>query len=74
MVFKVLINREVAGSWTMSVKKPKENYRDVFFEGDCDEMCLKLAEALGWKEELTNLHQSEHKLLDAKNSKESSKI
>ena len=71
---RVLVNREVAGSWAASVKNRQENYRDVFLEGDCDEVCLKLAEALGWKQELLELHRTEHKLLDAKSSKEGSKI
>ena len=33
----------------------KDNYRDVFFQGDCDDGVLKLCEHLGWKEELINM-------------------
>lgn len=31
--------------------------RDVFLQGDCDKICMELAEKLGWKDELTKLIQ-----------------
>jgi len=33
----------------------KRRYRDVFFEGDCDQGCWELATLLGWKTELQAL-------------------
>ncbi|RWS28062.1 NAD-dependent protein deacetylase sirtuin-2-like protein [Leptotrombidium deliense] len=33
----------------------KDNYRDVFWKGDCDDGCKQLAESLGWSESLKKL-------------------
>lgn len=41
-----------------------DNYRDVFLESACDNGCTKLAELLGWKDELSDLVASEHARLD----------
>ncbi len=35
--------------------------RDVFYQGDVDDGCLKLAELLGWKNDLDLLIQSDLK-------------
>lgn len=42
----------------------EDNYRDVFLESACDDGCTRLAELIGWKDELTNLVASEHARLD----------
>jgi len=55
---RVLLNREIVGVGNMFSKgldfKSDKN-RDVAILGDCDEGVLKLAEALGWKEDLLKL-------------------
>ncbi|XP_033735575.1 NAD-dependent protein deacetylase sirtuin-2-like isoform X2 [Pecten maximus] len=38
----------------------KDNYRDVFWQGTCDEGCFTLTEKLGWKEELTRVVKEGH--------------
>ncbi|KAL1461947.1 hypothetical protein WDU94_013809 [Cyamophila willieti] len=43
----------------------KNNVRDVFLEGDCDSGCYRLADMLGWGDELRQLIKSEHARLDA---------
>jgi NAD-dependent SIR2 family protein deacetylase len=42
---RVLINREDVG-----------NSMDVFLQGDCDNVILELAESMGWKSELVEMH------------------
>lgn len=42
----------------------EDNYRDVFLESACDDGCTRLAELIGWKDELTDLVASEHARLD----------
>ncbi|XP_038077756.1 NAD-dependent protein deacetylase sirtuin-2-like [Patiria miniata] len=42
-----------------------DNYRDVFYLGSCDDGFYKLAELLGWKDELVQLIKTEHQKLDA---------
>ncbi|XP_056642259.1 NAD-dependent protein deacetylase sirtuin-2 [Diorhabda sublineata] len=49
----------------------KDNTRDVCWLGDCDEGCLKLAEALGWAEELKEKVRKEHDKIDGKNIEQS---
>ncbi|KAI0237180.1 NAD-dependent protein deacetylase sirtuin-2 [Lamellibrachia satsuma] len=44
-----------------------DNYRDVFWQGTCDDGCYKLSELLGWEDELKKLVQSEHAKIEAKN-------
>ena len=39
------------------------SFRDVFWQGTCDNGCLALAEALGWKDELIQLREDGHKVL-----------
>ncbi|XP_033735571.1 NAD-dependent protein deacetylase sirtuin-2-like isoform X2 [Pecten maximus] len=46
----------------------EDNYRDVFWQGTCDEGCLLMAEKLGWKEELQEMVETEHAKID-KNAK-----
>ncbi|XP_064649610.1 NAD-dependent protein deacetylase sirtuin-2-like [Lineus longissimus] len=43
----------------------KDNYRDVFMQGSCDDGCYSLADALGWGEELRELIKTEHARVDA---------
>lgn len=45
----------------------ENNYRDIFWQGTCDDGCMALAEALGWGEELKNLVTTEHAKIDAAN-------
>lgn len=78
---RLLINRTKVGndfggisSWFVSgpglmFDNPK-NVRDIAFIGDCDDGCLALAEALGWKDELNDLVKSEHDRIKKENSKE----
>ena len=44
---RLLINREAVGPWREAVGNP-ENFRDVFFEGECDEGAAHLARELSW--------------------------
>ncbi|XP_077998375.1 NAD-dependent protein deacetylase sirtuin-2-like [Glandiceps talaboti] len=44
------------------------NYRDVAYEGDCDDGCIALADMLGWKDELMELIKTEHTRIDADES------
>lgn len=71
---RLLINREKAGSLDpmmallqgmaggggLALDSPN-NTRDVALLGDCDDGCLKLAELLGWKDELQSLISSKKK-------------
>lgn len=43
--------------------------RDVFLEGDCDQICLQLAEKLGWKDELLLLMNQTNNKLEEQKSK-----
>lgn len=60
---RVLINREKAGHVSnvmaqidkRSFNFGQGNYRDVFHEGDCDAGCTKLADLLGWGEDLARI-------------------
>jgi len=45
---RVLINREAVGFWRGS-RENELNYRDVYWEGDCDAGANELAAALGWE-------------------------
>lgn len=45
----------------------KNNYRDVFWQGTCDDGAMKLAELLGWKKELNDLIEREWAAIDRKN-------
>lgn len=45
-------------------------YRDVAFEGNCDDGCLALASFLGWKSELEERVKKEHAAIDAKTQAE----
>ncbi|XP_077862093.1 NAD-dependent protein deacetylase sirtuin-2-like [Saccoglossus kowalevskii] len=76
---RLLINREKSGQVDplmqmlgfgrgMDFDSPN-NYRDVAFEGTCDDGCVRLAELLGWKDELLNLVETEHARIDAEKKK-----
>ncbi|XP_048737942.2 NAD-dependent protein deacetylase sirtuin-2-like [Ostrea edulis] len=45
----------------------EDNYRDVFLEGTCDDGCYKLADMLGWGDELRKRVKQEHKRIDDEN-------
>jgi len=47
---RVLINREEVGSFDF-----KTGTRDLFLEGDCDDIVLRIAKKCGWDEELDKL-------------------
>lgn len=76
---RLLINRTKVGNdfggigaWFMMgpglmFDNPK-NTRDIAYIGDCDDGCLALAEALGWKDELSELIKSEHQRLNKENA------
>jgi NAD-dependent deacetylase sirtuin 2 len=65
---RVLINREKCGTSSrlhnlMGIKSGlefnlKDNYRDVFLQGDCDSVCRELVDKLGWTDEFELLLQS----------------
>ena len=56
---RMLINRERVGesSHPRSFQFGPSS-RDVFLQGDCDAGCLKVAEAMGWNEELLEMVKS----------------
>jgi NAD-dependent deacetylase sirtuin 2 len=71
---RLLINLTPAGKIGQAEKKAgrsglcygeNDNVRDVFYQSTCDDGALRLAELLGWKEELEALVQSEHAKIDA---------
>lgn len=68
---RFLINKEKVGqSMYPIVLGPglqfdsEANYRDVMWEGLCDDGCQALADALGWGEELKKLVKDEHACID----------
>ncbi|RZF47384.1 hypothetical protein LSTR_LSTR009123 [Laodelphax striatellus] len=71
---RLLINREKAGNsdrlvWLLGMQSglhfdSEDNYRDVFWAGDCDDGCLLLADKLGWGEELRNTVKEEHERIE----------
>nr|XP_022303821.1 NAD-dependent protein deacetylase sirtuin-2-like [Crassostrea virginica] len=52
----------------------EDNYRDVFLQSKCDDGCYKLAELLGWKDELSNLVTSEHARLGRSSRRSKKKL
>lgn len=48
----------------------EDNYRDVFLEGTCDDGCYKLADMLGWGDELRQKVKQEHERIDAEKKKD----
>ncbi|RNA07447.1 NAD-dependent deacetylase Sirt2 isoform X3 [Brachionus plicatilis] len=79
---RVLINRdqigdsEMLGSFLTNLfhlnpefGSTSNTHRDVFLEGDCDKICLQLAEKLGWKEELLKLMDENNRNIEEKKSK-----
>ncbi|KAL1501929.1 hypothetical protein ABEB36_007158 [Hypothenemus hampei] len=71
---RLLINRKKVGQRTgimAMIGLPggldfdrKDNTRDVFWSGDCDDGCQLLADKLGWGEELKKLVQEEHQKIE----------
>ncbi|KAF5300526.1 hypothetical protein FQR65_LT09146 [Abscondita terminalis] len=80
---RFLINREKAGERTGILSligmgsgldfDNKNNSRDVFWLGDCDEGCQLLADKLGWGAELAQLVEKEHKRIDSETEKTNKK-
>nr|CDS30116.1 chromatin regulatory protein sir2 [Hymenolepis microstoma] len=71
---RLLINRELSeNSHALRPLKwgKEDNLRDVFFQGDTDDGCLRLAELLGWKSDLLLLQEARNKELDEKFAEES---
>ncbi|KAJ1913895.1 hypothetical protein IWQ60_009029, partial [Tieghemiomyces parasiticus] len=69
---RLLINREVCGVHGSGPRTgfdfdgvKQKHRRDALYLGSCDDGCLRLAELLGWKDELLALHASEHTRLAA---------
>ena len=56
------INQSGIGGFQFDVAS---NYRDVFWAGSCDDGCMELAALLGWDQELKDLIDKEHRVLDA---------
>lgn len=73
---RLLINREKAGSGEDPLLMmmmgfggglrfdDEDNYRDVFWEGNCDDGCRALCSLLGWLKELDDKVETEHKKID----------
>lgn len=72
---RLLINREKCGSGEDSMVMmmlygggmkfdDEDNYRDVFWEGNCDDGCRALCSLLGWLKELDDMVSAEHKKID----------
>jgi len=53
---RVLINHELVGDFVPP--GVDGNCRDIFEEGNCDDIVLELCKLLGWEEELMSLHAS----------------
>jgi NAD-dependent deacetylase sirtuin 2 len=59
---RLLINREAVSDWELyETDSDKLNPRDVMYKGDCHEGCLKIADELGFKEELLDLIEKHKK-------------
>lgn len=56
---RLLINRDPVGDWECYQDDPEANYRDVYFQGNCDDGCTKLANLLGWRDDLDKLIDDE---------------
>ncbi|XP_069699063.1 NAD-dependent protein deacetylase sirtuin-2 [Periplaneta americana] len=80
---RLLINREKAGqrdrlmamlgmSSGMDFDSDK-NFRDVLWQGDCDEGCQVLADKLGWGDELRQLVKQEHDRIDREQKEEAAR-
>ncbi|KAI8070718.1 DHS-like NAD/FAD-binding domain-containing protein [Gongronella butleri] len=67
---RLLINKDKAGEHQtphhgFDFKWKYGKKRDALFLGDCDQGCEKLAELLGWKDELNRLHSKGNEKLKA---------
>ena len=60
MTPRLLINRELAGDFEDTIPDP-DNHRDAAYLGDCDAGVHKLADLLGWKEDLVRLIAASNK-------------
>ncbi|XP_039267716.2 NAD-dependent protein deacetylase sirtuin-2-like [Styela clava] len=75
---RLLINREKSGSEDVMLMMifgggmrfdDEDNYRDVFWEGNCDDGCRALCSLLGWLKELDELVETERKKIDEAKTK-----
>lgn len=84
---RLLINRDpvgdpnMFGSFLTSVLGLNPNFnsrsnknRDVFYKGDCDEGCLKLARLMGWEDELIRMVEETNKSIDQNRKKSGSNL
>ena len=55
---RLLINREKVGEHPGGFNFNNRSTQDVALLGDCDAGCMKLAEALGWDEDLKQLQRA----------------
>ena len=56
---RVLLNRELVGDFELGDDEDEnENVRDFFCQGDVDDSIAKLAQLLGWHDELKQLHKA----------------
>uniref|UniRef100_A0A8C4RLE0 NAD-dependent protein deacetylase n=1 Tax=Erpetoichthys calabaricus TaxID=27687 RepID=A0A8C4RLE0_ERPCA len=65
---RLLINKEKAAclAWVVAMDFDSEKaYRDVAYLATCDDGCRKLAELLGWKEELEEMVKHEYAKIDS---------
>ncbi|XP_038072910.1 NAD-dependent protein deacetylase sirtuin-2-like isoform X2 [Patiria miniata] len=76
---RLLINKEKAGEGIPRLRQlgmdaggfdfeSKDKYRDVAYLGTCDDGCYKLAEMLGWKDDLDKLIKSGHEQIDGQSA------
>jgi NAD+-dependent protein deacetylase sirtuin 2 len=61
---RLLINNQLVGDFEFTIRAP-DNYRDVHFKGNCDDGCLRLAELLGWKQELIEMFKKDHERIES---------
>ena len=52
---RLIVNNEPVGTGGLGVEYGESATRDVFGEGDCDDVCLELMRECGWLEELIPL-------------------
>ena len=55
---RVLLNREFVGNLDLYQESQKENPRDLFHAGDCDESILSICKVLGWEDLLLKRNEA----------------
>ncbi|XP_067136469.1 NAD-dependent protein deacetylase sirtuin-2 isoform X1 [Centruroides vittatus] len=81
---RLLINKEKCGQTNFFAQlvglhsglnfDSEKNYRDVVWEGDCDDGCQNLADSLGWGDELREMIRVEHTRIDEEYEKNKSEV